>query len=268
MKNLIRVIMVLIVFILGIILIDKVFVEDKKTDDDSKVKETEKIDFEVSFLIDSFIQEYEVIEFTEEEQQTISQLLSKLNYNAVDIELAFLGNYKVEFNEYELFFDDNNDPYGLLIGKDDKQTIIYIGELKNTLMNYIDQKELKKVYFYYRDNVSETDFKQIAISNEDSDKLLSIVDTIKPLEQDEYVNLMIAGEYYLIVDDVVLYFDDMPGYIMKSYSNSGDIYMAYMSDEFVALMKKYVIMENNECCSCCPDAEPGTVCPSVCCPCN
>ena len=145
MKNLIRVIMVLIVFILGIILIDKVFVEDKKNDD-SKVKETEKIDFEVSFLIDSFIQEYEVIEFTEEEQQTISQLLSKLNYNAVDIELAFLGNYKVEFNEYELFFDDNNDPYGLLIGKDDKQTIIYIGELKNTLMNYIDQKELKKVY--------------------------------------------------------------------------------------------------------------------------
>lgn len=268
MKNLIRVIMVLIIFILGIILIDKVFVEDKKTDDDSKVKETEKISFEVSFLIDSFIQEYEVIEFTEEEQQTISQLLSKLNYDAVDIELAFLGNYKVEFNEYELFFDDNNDPYGLLIGKDDKQTIIYIGELKNTLMNYIDQKELKKVYFYYRDNVSETNFKQIAISDEDSDKLLSIVDTIKPLEQDEYVNLMIAGEYYLIVDDVVLYYDDMPGYIMISDSNSGTVKMAHMSDEFIEIMRKYSVDNGSGCCSCCPDAEPGTVCPSVCCPCN
>lgn len=268
MKNLIRVIVVLIVFILGIVLIDKVFVEDKINKDDSKPKETEKIDFEASFLIDAFVQDYEKIEFTEEEQKEISILLSKINYKEEDVELAILGQYKIEFNDYVLFFDDNNDSYGLLIDKDNESTIIDIDNLKDTLLIYISKKEFAKVYFYHRDNISTTDFKRIEISSEDSEKLLTIVDTIKPLQESEYVNLMVAGEYYLIVDDIVLYYDDMPGYIMISDSNSGTVKMAHMSDEFIEIMRKYSVDNGSGCCSCCPDAEPGTVCPSVCCPCN
>lgn len=265
MKNLIRVIVVLVVFILGIIVIDKVFVEDKE-----KVQEAPKepIDFTASFLVDLFIQDYEVIEFTEEEKQEISRLLSNINYKEEDVELAILGQYKIEFNDYVLFFDDNNDSYGLLIDKDNESTIIDIDNLKDTLLIYISKKEFAKVYFYHRDNISTTDFKRIEISSEDSEKLLTIVDTIKPLQESEYVNLMVAGEYYLIVDDIVLYYDDMPGYIMISDSNSGTVKMAHMSDEFIEIMRKYSVDNGSGCCSCCPDAEPGTVCPSVCCPCN
>lgn len=266
MKNLLRVIVVLIIFILGIVLIDKVFVEDKKVKEESK-KDTkgEKIDFSISFLTDSFVQDYEIIEFEEIEQLEISNLISNLNYEEVPVDLAFLGEYKIVFDDYEVFFDDNTDPYGLLVDGE-KNKIINIKSLKDTILKYVKQKDILKVFLYNRDNVSTTNFKRINISEEDKVKLVNIVDTIKPLQPHEYVNLMIAGEYYLIVDDTILYFDDFPGYIMKKKNDSYD--MCHMGNEFIEVMEKYIVKENNECCSCCSEAGPNDTCVSLCCPCN
>ena len=73
---------------------------------------------------------------------------------------------------------------------------------------------------------------------------------------------MIAGKYYLIVGDTTIAFDEFPGYVLKNDD------MAHMSDEFIAVMKKYIVKESDECCSCCPDGKPDDVCISMCCPCN
>lgn len=268
MKNLLRVIVVLIIFILGIVLIDKVFVDDKKSEEDPGTVipvNPEIITFETSFLVDEFVQEYEVIEFTDDEQKEISSLLVNLNYDEVEVDLAFLGEYKIAFKNYEIFFDDNDDSYGLLVDGESSK-IINIKSLKDTILKYMAKKDIMKVFLYYRNSISTTDFKRIDISEEDKIRLLNIVDAIKPLQPHEYVNLMVAGEYYLIVDDTILYFDDFPGYIMKEKGGFYD--MCYMNDEFIAVMEKYIIEENNECCSCCPDAGPEEACISVCCPCN
>ena len=104
MKNLLRVIVVLIIFILGIVLIDKVFVDDKKNEEAPGTVipvNPEIITFETSFLVNDFVQEYEVIEFTDDEQKEISSLLFNLNYDEVEVELAFLGEYKIAFKNYE-----------------------------------------------------------------------------------------------------------------------------------------------------------------------
>lgn len=265
MKNLLRVIVVLIIFILGIVLIDKVFVEDKKIDEEPKKElEIEQIDFEVSFLIDTFVRDYETIEFTEEEQKEISLLISKLNYKEETVDLAILGDYKILFDDCEVYFDDNSDPYGYLI-KGDEHKIINIENLKETILEYVHKKNILKVFLYYRDDISTTNFTRVNISDEDKTKLLNVADSIKVLQPHEYVNLMIAGRFYLIVDDTVLYFDNFPGYIMK------DNEMGYMSDEFTNILSKYINDDGplvDDCCSCCPDAGPNDTCISLCCPCN
>ena len=248
-----------------VFIIDALFVKDEELEEDKKETEVENIEFSVSFLTDPFVQDYEIIEFSKEEQLEISKLISNLNYEEEYVELAFLGSYKITFGEDEIFFDDNDDPYGLLVQGNNSKTID-IKVLKATLLKYIKEKELVNVFLYYRDNVSTTDFKRIDILTEDKATLLNIVDTIKPLQPHEYVNLMIVGQYYLIVDDTILYFDDFPGYIMKIEDNSYE--MSNMSNEFIEVMKKYIVDESAECCSCCPDAKPGDVCISMCCPCN
>ena len=132
-------------------------------------------------------------------------------------------------------------------------------------MDYVDKKDILKVYLYHRDDASTINFERINLSEEARRKLFNVVDEIKELQPHEYVNLMILGEFYLIVDNTILCFDDFPGYIMKNNK------MAYMSDEFIAILSKYINNDGpilNDCCSCCPDLKPGGACIDMCCPCN
>lgn len=257
MKNTLKVIAALLVFIFGIITIDTLFVKEEKKEETKK-----DIEFQLSFSIDNLIGEYEIVEFADEEKEVISGYLSNLNYNKESVDLAFLGDYKIVFDDKELVFDDNNDPYGQII-VDGKSYIINIKELKKTILEYINNKNLLKVYLYERADITTFDFTRIELSDEDKFAIKESFNNIRTLEEHEIVNLAIAGKYTLIVGHEKVYFDDLSGYAM--YYDE----MVRIDSELIAILKRYIqVFSNEECCSCCPDAEPGEVCIDACCSCT
>ena len=257
MKNTLKVIGALVVFILGIIIIDAVFVKDEK----EKVS-NENIDFQLSFLISDVIGEYELVEFNEEEKQIISELLQDLDYTSINVDLAFSGDYKLVFDEKELIFSNNDDPYGQII-MNDKMFIIDIKELKETLLKYIESKNLLRVYLFSKDYTTDLYFTRITLDNNDKLVLKESFKNIRSLEEYEITNLAIVGKYYLIVDSEIVYFDDLDGYAM--YNDE----MVMLDSDTINVLKKYIVtFSNKECCTCCPDAEPGEVCITACCSCQ
>ena len=159
MKNTLKVIGALVVFILGIIIIDALFVKET----DEKVKST-SVDFTLSFSIDNVVGEYEIVEFSEEEKKNISNLLGQLNYDRVNVDLAFLGDYKIVFNDKELVFDENDEPYGQIV-VDGQTYTINIKQLKKTILNCVEKKELIRVYLYEKQDISKLDFKRIELED-------------------------------------------------------------------------------------------------------
>lgn len=257
MKNTLKVIAALLVFIFGIITIDTLFVKEDKKEDDKK-----DIEFQLSFSIDNLIGEYEIVEFTDEEKDVISGYLSNLNYNRESVDLAFLGDYKIVFDDKELVFDNNNDPYGQIIVAG-KSYIINIKKLKETVLGYIESKNLLRVYLYKRADITTLDFTRVELSDEDKLAIKESFSNLRSLEEHEIVNLAIVGKYTLIVGHERVYFDDLNGYAM--YYDE----MVRLDVDTINILKKYIVtFSNEECCSCCPDLKPGEYCIDACCSCN
>lgn len=227
MKSILKVIAVLLIFIFGIIIIDNVFVKDKQ-----KEVETETIEFQLSFLINNLVGEYEVVEFKEEEKRNIAKSLSDLNYSKVDVKLAYLGDYKIIFDDKELIFDNNDDPYGQIVIDGEAYTI-NVKNLKETVLAHIENKNLLRVYLYERKDATPLAFSKINLTDADKATIKESFDKIRPLEETEFVNLVIMGRYNLIVDNERIYFDDL-GYAMH-YDE-----MVWMETELIEVLKKYI----------------------------
>ena len=262
MKNTLKVIVALLVFIFGIIIIDTLFVTDEKTNEN--VKE-EIVEFQLTFLISPSLGEFELVEFNDDEKKVILEEISKLDYSRNDIDLAILGEYKLIFDNKELIFNDDDTPYGELRVDGEIYTIVNIKNLKQTILDYVKKKEINRVYLYERKDLPYVEYERINLTEENKKLIKNEISMIKLLEPEEMIDLVIQGKYMLIIDDSEIYFDDLSGYVL--FNNE----MALISEELKNILETYIDDEkfsNDECCSCCPDLKPGEVCISACCSCT
>lgn len=252
MKNTLKVIIALLIFIIGIVVIDVIYVNDS---------DSNELNYQLSFLIDGVIQEYEVVDLTDEEEKNIQALINKLDYTNVEVDLSFLGDYKLVYENKVLIFDNNNDPYGQ-VSFEGKTYIIYIKELKETLLQYINDKELVQVYLFQSEDVTSFDFTKINLSNTDKLLIKEYFSNINELKPEEMVDLMVLGHYTLIVDGKKIYFDDLSGFATK------DDKLVKMDNKLIDVLNHYIDDSNNDCCSCCPNLELDEDCIDACCDCN
>ncbi len=121
--------------------------------------------------------------------------------------------------------------------------------------------------------------KEVKINEEIEDKLAEYwndTDKEKAPIDEEVIDAMV-GDYKLFVGEDTILFNLDLGYVSFNgkYVDITDDFIQYLSnvvrDNDTILkeeLKEKDTLEDNECCSCCPDLKPGESCIDACCPCN
>lgn len=125
--------------------------------------------------------------------------------------------------------------------------------------------------------------KEVKISDKEKSTIRKYWDDIDFDKLKEATNLCdcVVGDYKLYVDDKIILFNVDLDYVSidSKYLDIDKEFLDYIQDLVVENDDNYeekVVEEttktpefsNEECCSCCPDAEPGETCIDACCACS
>lgn len=147
---------------------------------------------------------------------------------------------------------------------DDKSSVLFnkkyydLGKNKKYLVSLLEEvvSDISNIYFYQL----TPSLSKLEIEKKHFDILRKEINNLDYSEVN--VDLAILRKYLLIVDQKKIYIDDLSGYA----EYNGEI--VKISDELISVLSNYLRVDNNECCSCCPDLKPGESCIALCCPCG
>lgn len=201
-----------------------------------------------------------VVELDEDDVKNIYREYKKYTFKEIDKEIKedvlYQERYIFIIDDIEIVLEPNSDT-GIIDGE-----YYNLGNFYDYLYDFVlDEVEVNDVYLfnYTKIGVSNTLY-SIDITDKDKNVLKSLMQDIN-YDVPE-MNLVIATNYLLVVENTYIYIGNFDRYAMI------DGKLVILPDEMVEILKSYLTIDTEECCSCCPDLEPGGACIEMCCPCS
>lgn len=202
------------------------------------------------------------ITLTNKDKEELFELVNKLEYSENVTDCIFIPEYYIKYAEYELYLDKE---CGMALHKETNKTdAVKSGgkEIKEYLENKISKIQNISLFSL---NENDQTYNKIDISKKDQEELRKLWK--KQNKEPQNMNLIILAKYALYIDGDIIGIESLNSYV--SYNNP------YYASEFIELdeevkkvLSSYIKDSEGDCCTCCPDLQPGESCIDMCCPCS
>lgn len=217
----------------------------------------------LKYIIDDSLKMDIDVVLDKEDMEELYDLAKNLKFGTSETKCEVDPKYYMEYDENKLYLDES---CGLAIYNDKTYSVTKGSkEILEFLKKKIDS--LNNVYLFSYDQE-----KQKA-------KAIELTDDVKNEIRDAWgrndkteltMNLAIILGYVLYIDGDVIGMDDIDGYVSYNGKAAGNFII--LSQEMKDILNNKVFSRNNsgndDCCSCCPNLQPGEVCIDMCCPCS
>lgn len=202
------------------------------------------------------------ISLTKKEKKELIDLVNKLEYSEDVTDCIFTPEYYIKSAEYELYLDKE---CGMALHKETNKTDAVKSGGKE-IREYLEKKISKNQNIsLFSLNENDQTYNKIDISKKDQEELRKLWK--KQNKEPQKMNLIILAKYALYIDGDIIGIESLNSYV--SYNNP------YYAGEFIELdeevknvLSGYIKDSEGDCCTCCPDLQPGESCIDMCCPCN
>ncbi len=228
-------------------------------ENENNVQEESKIkSANLKYIINNSLDMNVDISLEKEESEELYDLIKSLEFGQNETKCLINPVYYLEYDENELYLDMscgsaiyNGKEYSVTNGKEEVSK--FLENIMNTMNN---------VYLFSFDQRSQK-AQLIEIDDEGKNEIRSIWTNHN--KETMTMNLAVMLQYYLYIDGDVVGINEIDDYVSYN-TDSFAGHIMQLNQDMQTVLEKYIV--NSDCCSCCPNLQPGEYCIDLCCPCN